>query len=169
MGGSSSKSASTTTNNTNTSNLALDGVEGLVLSNATGNTVTMTDGRAFETVRDTAGGAFKLADSQSKTSINAVRDTAGGAFKLIDRQGDRAFEQFSRALQTVDDATAAAITSVSKSGTENLDALTKNTIAGLEKINQSNQSEQQELVDKFTTVAIAGVVVYGAVTLWGNK
>lgn len=127
MGGSSSKSASTTTNNTNTSNLALDGVEGLVLSNATGNDVNfeVTDGRAFETV--------------------------------------------TRALQSVDDATAAALSSLADSGTQNLDALSKNTLASLEKINDSNQSEQAALIDKISTTVIAGAVIMGAVTIWKGR
>ncbi len=129
MGGSSSSSDSKTTKitNTNTSNMALDGVEGLTLSNAEGNKINynVTDGGAFETVNE--------------------------------------------AIKSAETTALSALSSLANSNTENLDQVGETTIASLEKINESNMSEQQAMLDKLSTVAVGGMVVFAAVSIWNNR
>jgi hypothetical protein len=131
MGGSSSKSSSssnrTTNTTTKTNNLALDGVEGVLLSGIEGDDI-------------------------------ALNVTDGGAFEVVNRTIQAGEELFATALSTI-----------SESNSNNLQALTNSTVKSLEKINQSNESEQEALAGKFQTVAIAGILVYGAVTYWKSR
>lgn len=131
MGGSSSKSQSssnrTTNTTTKTNNLALDGVEGVLLSGIEGDDI----------------------------QLNV---TDGGAFEVVNRTIQAGEELFASALNTI-----------SSSNDKSLQALTNSTIKSLEKVNQSNESEQEALAGKFQSIAIAGLVVYGAVTYWKAK
>lgn len=119
MGGSKSSSSSssrTTTNyrtETNTNNLALDGVDGITVAGENLD-VAITDPGAIEL----AGRVVDYMAMGAQEAVNAVSE---------------------------------------------------NTIKGLDKINESNQSEAANLADKAVTIAAIGAAAFAASKIWGKK
>lgn len=118
-------------------------------------TTTKTNNLALEDV----DGVTFTADLAGKGSDSLnLNITDGGAFDVVNNT-----------IQAAEHIFASSLSTISNQNNQSLEALTKSTIESLAKVNESNQTESEIFAGKFQTVAIAGLIVYGAVTYWKAK
>lgn len=112
-------------------------------SNSTSSTTTSTQNLSLDGVD-----GVTVAGSESVT----VNMTDNGAFGVVNE-----------ALAVLEASQAKALTAVAENSSKNLDSINKTMLGSFEKINQSNQTEQQDITSKLSTVAMVGLGVWGFV------
>lgn len=140
MGGSKSSSSSSTSSatETNTNNLNLDGIDGITLVGE-GIDLDIVDPGSFDLASDALGGALDFADGLTGNVLGGTLDFADGVIDYL-----------------------------ASSQSEALNAVSMNTISGLDKINESNQSDTNILADKAVQIAAIGAVAFAAAKILGK-
>ncbi len=112
MGGK-SKSSSSSSNTTNTStsvttkNLALDGVEGIALADASNNSITVLDGGAIDHTFGAVGHLLDVVETINAQSLSAVQGTATDSLDSVTENMISSFEKINESnksdqVQTVE-------------------------------------------------------------------
>jgi hypothetical protein len=126
------------------------------------------------------GGSKSKSSSSSSTSTSTNTSNlnldgvdgitvAGSEGITIAQTSDGAFEVVNHAISALENSQINALSEVANSSNKNIKALTEATIGSFEKINESNRTDTQQVVERITMISIAGLLAWGATKIWGSK